>query len=240
MAPRITPADRAIGTILPSSNRVVERATAAILAPFPDIDACFTRISYHGHGNGQPADAYDLPSFLAAGDLLAHAGVGVVCWNGTRGAALGFTPDRELCDRLSQRTGLPAVTTALATLDLLKAMGPRGVAIVSQGTDAEGAVIVEQFRKHDIDIVAERHLGITDNFAAARTPPSRLAEHVADMVRTNDADAILIWSTNLPGHAIADALEESLGIPVLDSAAIGVRASLQVGFGVGVAPRNGR
>ena len=230
---RITPADRAIGTILPSSNRVVERTTQAVLASHPDIDACFARISYHGHGRGQPADGYDLDAFVAAGEMLGHAQVGVICWNGTRGAALGFEPDRRLCDRLSERTGLPAVTTALATVELVRRLGIGRVAIVLQGTAAEGEVIAEQFRRQGVEIGSRTALGITDNFAAARIPPATLARHVEAVAERRDADAVLIWSTNLPGHAVGGTIGRPLRL--LDSATIGVTAALRAGYGIGVA-----
>jgi maleate isomerase len=230
---RITPADRAIGIILPSSNRVVERATAAVLLDYPDVDACFARVSYHGHGNGQPADGYDIPAFAAAADLLTHAGVGVICWNGTRGAAMGFEPDRRLCDELSRRTGVPAVTTALATLDLLKQAGIGRVSIVTQGLASEGEMIVTQFRRQGIAIAGEHHLGITDNFAAANTPLRTLERHVEAFARMRNSDAVLIWSTNLPGHDLVRTSVARFGLPVLDSATVGVLSALKEGFGLG-------
>ena len=74
----------AIGTILPSSNRVVERTTAAILRHLPEVDGCFARIPYAPDGSGQPQGAYDGASYAVAAGLLAHAGVGAVCWMLTR------------------------------------------------------------------------------------------------------------------------------------------------------------
>ncbi len=43
----------AIGTILPSSNRMVERTLAAILPLFPEVDGCVARIPYWGQGMGR-------------------------------------------------------------------------------------------------------------------------------------------------------------------------------------------
>ncbi len=45
---------------------------------------------------------------------------------------------------------------------------------------------------------------------------------IAELAREVGAGAVLIWSTNLPGLA----LEAELGLPVPDSASIGVRACL--------------
>jgi maleate isomerase len=48
-------------------------------------------------------------------------------------------------------------------------------------------------------------------------------------------DAILIWSTNLPGLEAMAPLEAELGIPVIDSAAAGVWGALDA-LGVDMAP----
>jgi maleate isomerase len=48
-------------------------------------------------------------------------------------------------------------------------------------------------------------------------------------------DAILVWSTNLPGLACMAPLEAELSIPVLDSAALGVAAVLHLA-GIDTAP----
>lgn len=234
MPGRISPSDRAIGVVVPSSNRVVERVTQDVLRLFPDVDACFTRIPYHGKGKGQPEHGYDEEAFLAAAGLLAHADVQAICWNGTRGAAMGFTPDRRLCAQVTAMTGLPAVSTALATLELLAQMNVRRLALVSQGTADYGGALNEQFGRHGVEIVLRHDLGITDNYAAARVDPARIATFAREAAATGAVDAVLVWSTNLPGHGIAASLEAELDLPVLDSCAIGVRACL---LALGVDPR---
>lgn len=219
---------RAIGTILPSSNRIVERATLAVLAEIPDVDACFTRIPYFGASNGQPVDGYHLASFLDAADLLAHAKVDVICWNGTRGAGLGFTPDRDLCDQISQRTGLPALTTALATLDLLTSQRLTRIAVLNQGSPAESDRLTQQFNRHGIEVVAIRSLEVRDNYAASDIAPAELAHLTRSVVEEATPDAVLIWSTNFAGYSIAADLQAKLGVSVLDSATVGAKASLHV------------
>ncbi|WP_419956605.1 hypothetical protein, partial [Neoroseomonas rubea] len=112
----------AIGTILPSSNRVVERTTLALLRNMPGVDACFARIPYAPDGTGQPKDGYDLAAYAEAARLLGHAGVGSVCWNGSRGAALGLAADRALAARLSTEAACPATTAALFAAEALAAL----------------------------------------------------------------------------------------------------------------------
>jgi maleate isomerase len=65
--------------------------------------------------------------------------------------------------------------------------------------------------------------------------PSRIAVLARDLARDAKPDAILLWSTNLPGWETMAPLEAELGIPVLDSAAVGVWACLDA-MGIDMAP----
>jgi maleate isomerase len=227
----ITPAAHAIGIMLPSSNRVVERVTLAMLADLSEVDACFTRVPYGGH----PADGYDLPPFEAAAVMLSQARVQSICWNATRGAGLGFEPDRRLCGMITERTGLPSTTTALATLDLLRSLGLERIALLSQGSAAEGERVADRFGAEGITVVAGPTLGITDNFQAALVPPDQLRRRALEAVAAAKPDAVLFWSTNLPGFGLMADLERETGIPALDSTAVGTLAALRP-TGVDLAP----
>jgi maleate isomerase len=224
---RIASGSRAIGVITPSSNRTVERVTNDILALAPDVDACFARVPYFGDGQGQPPDRYDEVPFLAAAEALEQARVDALCWCATRGMALGLAHDRTLSERLQRHTGLPVVTTALAALDALSCFGVGRIALVTQGTAAQGGAFKRGFTDHGVETRAELHLGLTDNFAASRVGPERIADFVKASVTQGGVDAALIWGTNLPGHGFAGQLERELNLPVLDSAAIGVWAALR-------------
>lgn len=214
---------RAFGTILPSANRSVERAIAAALRCFPDLDACHARIPFHGAGLGQPPDGYDAAPYEAAAHHLRHAQVEVVCWNGTRGAGLGLDADRALCTALARAAGVPATTTALATATLLGRMGARRLGLVGAN---DTAALHEAARGLGGEAVAVTALGLTDNLAAAAATPDALRS-MARQVAQSRPDAILIWSTNLPGFEVAAGLEAELGLSVLDSALVGVWACLE-------------
>lgn len=212
----------AIGVILPSSNRVVERVTKSILADFPGVDACFSRVPYAGH----PADGYDLDPFLQSARMLAQAKPGIILWNATRGALLGFEPDRKLCALIEHETGIPATTTALETPLLLKSLGLTKIALLQQGDEPEGVRLAAAFATQGISIVARHDFGITDNFEASNISADEINRQVANLAG-HRPDAILIWSTNLGGHALTGELSARLGIPVLDSAAIGTFAAFR-------------
>lgn len=225
----------AIGTILPSSNRVVERTTLALLRNMPGVDACFARIPYAPDGTGQPKDGYDLAAYAEAARLLGHAGVGSVCWNGSRGAALGLAADRALAARLSTEAACPATTAALFAAEALAALGARRIAFVLPGRAEEAAAHGAGFAPGGLATVGARGLGCPDNLSAAAVPTPAILEAAQALARETSPDAILLWSTNLPGLDAMAPLEAELGIPVLDSAALGVAAALRAA-GLGTAP----
>jgi maleate isomerase len=222
---------RAIGTILPSSNRSVERATTAVMRHFPEFDACFARIPYYGPGIGQPPDAYDAAPYRQAAWQLRHSEVDVVCWNGSRGAALGLAHDEALCAAMAEEAGCTATTAALATARLLGLLGARRLGFVVPG---EADYAEDAAAGFGCSLVAVRGFGQTDNLAAARTPPAEIAAAAREVARERP-DAVLIWSTNLPGWQVVPALEEEFGLPVIDSGSAGVWGCLTA-LGVDPAP----
>jgi maleate isomerase len=89
-----------------------------------------------------------------------------------------------------------------------------------------------------VTTVGARGLGCTDNLAAAAVAPGAILEAARALMAEARPDAILVWSTNLPGFEVMAALEAETGITVLDSAAVGVAAALAAA-GVPTAPLAG-
>lgn len=210
-----------IGVVLPSSNRTVERVAHAIRQDRPELDICMTRVPYDGH----PSDGYELESFRRATLLLADSRPDVILWNATRGAMLGFEPDRVLCRMIEDLAGVPATTTALATLQVLKANGIRRIALIAQGGQEDCARLTDTFGDEGIAVVASSALGIADNFEAAAVTDDDLIGAAADLSARSEPDGLLIWSTNLGGHALSRRCA-GLGMPVFDSTTIGFDVAL--------------
>jgi maleate isomerase len=222
----------AIGTITPSSNRIVERTLAGVLRHIPGVDSCVARITFHGAGLGQPADGYDLDAYRQAAWQLGHAGLAAIAWNGTRGAGLGLDTDRRLCAVMGEAAGCPATTAALDTLALLDRLGARRLGFVTPGDTAYAAEAAAAFGR---ELGPVRSLGLRDNLAAAALAPEAIVALAREVAREGGVDAILLWSTNLPGLAAMAPVEAESGIPVLDSAAVGVWGTL-VAAGIDPSP----
>lgn len=222
----------AIGSIAPSSNRVVERTLAAVMPRFPGLDSCVAKITYYGAGIGQPKDGYDAEAFRHAAWQLGHAQVGVVCWNGTRGAGLGLEHDRVLSGTIAEAAGCPATTAALATATLLERLGARRIGFVTPGATSYA---VEAAAGFGVDLAGVQTLGLIDNHHASLVPPEQIAALVREVAAEARPDAILVWSTNLAGVEVMAPMEAELGIPVIDSAAAGVWGCLAA-LGIDMAP----
>lgn len=216
---------RAIGLIVPSSNRVVERVAAQILAVYPSIDCCIARVPYGGILQAGSTLLYRHEPFDTAAMLLADAGVDAICWNATRGAALGFEADRELCRRIEDRTGVPAVTTSLATLGLLLAESSKKIGFITQGDEVESLDILSKFRLQGVEIVDHSWLGIVSNLNAAHLGAATLLTQARELAARSSLDIVVIWSTNLSGR-VARLREPSPAFTILDSAEIGINAAL--------------
>jgi maleate isomerase len=229
--------ERGVGVLVPSSNRTVERVTETIFARFPELGACYARIPYWGdnRSGGQKADGYDFDALLTAAELLAHAKVELICWNGTKGAALGFEPDRQLFSAIADKTGIPGVSTALATLDILSRLDISRVAIVSPGTEEGLAVIERGFAGAGIELVGHHCFGVVDNFTCATISSETLGEQAERLARTTCAGAVLIWNTNGRGLRAMAQVEQKVDISVFDSTSIGVWACLDA-LGIDMAP----
>lgn len=222
-----------LGVLTPSSNTALEPLTSALAAQVAGCSAHFSRfkvteISLSAQALGQ----FDDSKILAAADLLADARVDVIGWSGTAAGWLGFDSDRRLCERITQRTGIPATTAVLALNELLARMQVSRLALVTPYTADVQQRIVDNYRAIGIDIVAERHLGICVNHDFALVEPAELGRLMHEVAAeaghpARRPQAITTFCTNLRAAPLADAIESALGIPLLDTVSTTVWGQLR-------------
>src|ERR1700744_2675833 len=202
-----------LGMLTPSSNTTLEPVTAAMLAGLPGVSVHFSRFRVTEIAlTGDALAQFDDRPILAAAELLAHAKVDVIAWNGTSSGWLGFDADVRLCERVEASTGIRASTSMLALNEILAATGVKRLGLVTPYIDAVQQRIAANYATLGITCDAERHLGIQDNFAFAAVSSDTLH----DMVRAVAAmgpDAIAIICTNLNAAPLVAALEQETGIP---------------------------
>lgn len=222
-----------LGVLTPSSNTALEPLTSALAAAVPGCSAHFSRfkvteISLSAQALGQ----FDDSKILAAAELLADARVDVIGWSGTAAGWLGFDADRRLVQRISERTGIPATTAVLALNELLALRGVSRLALVTPYTADVQQRIVDNYRAIGIEVVAERHLGISVNHDFALVEPERLLTLMREVALVRP-QAITTFCTNLRAAGLAERVEAELDIPLLDTVSTTVWGQLRA---VGVNP----
>jgi maleate isomerase len=217
-----------LGMLTPSSNTVLEPVTAAMLAGVPEVTAHFSRFKVTEIALSAPALAqFDDSEILAAAELLAHAKVNVIAWNGTSSGWLGFERDVRLCERITQATGIPACTAMLALNEILEKVGATRIGFVTPYLDDVQARINANYEKAGIRVVADRHLGMRDNFSFSTVTADQMRQMTAEIAAAKP-DAIAIVCTNMRGAELAQELEAAHGIPIYDTVATTVWKSVRI------------
>lgn len=230
----MTPADvgwyrqqtKALGTITPSGNIVVERVTTAILRDFPEVSGHFSRIPVFGTSDSYKDD-YDWDAILSTARLLSHANVDAISWNGSKGASLGFDLEPLLCERITKETGIKATTSILALDRVLRERGAKNIGLVSPHTDDYQAKVTAKFEKRGFPCIAEAHAGFSDNFSYCTVPDADIVAMIRKVAAAKP-DAIVTFCTNFPAAHLVATLEQETGIPIYDTVSIGVWDALRV------------
>src|SRR6266481_5703191 len=94
-----------LGMLTPSSNTALEPITNAMLAGSTDISVHFSRFKVTEIALSETAlRQFDDSEILRAAELLAHAKVDVIAWNGTSASWLGIDRDSLLCSKIRDAT----------------------------------------------------------------------------------------------------------------------------------------
>jgi maleate isomerase len=216
-----------LGVLTPSSNTALEPLTSALAAALPACSAHFSRFSVTEISLSQAAlGQFDDSKILAAAELLADAKVDVIGWSGTAAGWRGFDTDHVLVEHIRERTGIAATTAVLALNELLALRGIKRLALVTPYTaDVQGR-IVENYRRIGVEVVAERHLGISVNHDFALVEPERLHALMREVAAARP-QAITTFCTNLHAAPLAETVEAELGIPLLDTVSTTVWGQLR-------------
>jgi len=217
-----------LGMLTPSSNTTLEPVTSRMISGVPEASAHFgrfkvTEIALSKSALGQ----FDDSEILRAAELLSHAKVDVIAWNGTSSGWLGFEADERLCRRITEATGIPACTSVLALNEIFALTGVTRFGLVTPYLDEVQAAIVRNYAASGFECVAERHLRKQDNFSFSEVGADEIRAMVRDVAQSKP-QAITIFCTNLRGAPLVEELERETGIPIYDTIATVVWKSLKL------------
>jgi maleate isomerase len=216
-----------IGVLTPSSNTALEPLTSAMVAAAPGVTAHFARFPVTEISLSDASLAqFDDRKILDAARLLADARVDVIAWSGTSASWLGFDKDEQLCRRITEATGIPATTSVLALNELLARQGAHTLGLVSPYVDEVQRRIVANYKTIGVEVVAERHLGISVNFEFGTVEADTLRRLLREAAEARP-QALTVMCSNLAAAQLAGDLEHALDIPIYDSVATVVWKALK-------------
>jgi len=217
-----------LGMLTPSSNTALEPITQAMVAGLPEVSAHFSRFKVTEIALSDSALAqFDDSEILRAAELLAHAKVNCIGWNGTSSGWLGFERDVKLCERITAATGIAATTSMLALNEILETTGVERLGYVTPYRDDVQQKILANYENIGIGCAGERHLRLQDNFSFAEVTPEEIEEMTLAVAR-DKPQAIAVICTNLRAAPLVDRLERATGLPIYDTIATVVWKSLIV------------
>jgi maleate isomerase len=217
-----------LGMLTPSSNTVLEPVTCDMLREVPEASAHFGRFAVTRIALSEGALAqFDTSGVMQAATLLSHARCQVIGWSGTSSSWLGFESDERLVSAIEAGTGARGCSSVLALNEILARTGVRRLGLVTPYLPDVQRRIVSNYAAAGIEVVAERHLGLEDNFSFSEVGAESLRAMTREVAQARP-EAIAVLCTNLRGGPLAPALEAELGIPVYDSVATVVWKSLQL------------
>jgi maleate isomerase len=216
--------DTFVGMITPSGNTVVERITLGIMRHFPRVSTHFSRTPVFGKKDSFPND-YDWEGMLGAAQLLAHAKLSVITWNGSKGASVGMNLDRKLVERVTELTGAKSTTSMLAIDEVFREDAVKTYALVSPYSEDYAKQIVTTLASEGYQCIESISANLKDNMSFSLIP----LEMVADMMREAakaKPQAILSCCTNFPGATVVGEMERELGLPIYDTTSMAVWKTL--------------
>lgn len=148
---------------------------------------------------------------------LADANVDVVgfgCTTGSLVAGVGY--DKKIVKLIRKVTQKPAVTTAGAVVQSLKALGLSRMSVATPYTEDLNKLERRFLEQNGFSVDKIVGLGLIDNIKIAETEPETLSSLVKK-ANTTRAEGIFISCTNLPTLDRIAALEQALKKPVVSS-----------------------
>jgi maleate isomerase len=201
-----------LGIVLPANNSVLEPE----LWPRLPVDAALhtARILVRGDLTSRAIEAMEAQIGRAVDELVA-TGVDLIAYADM--VTTFLMPDgwnRERSSEIESSSGLPCISAWTAMERALSAIGARRLAVGGPYPAAIHARAVAYFRKMGFDVVADATLDVL----SVRAVPEVSRESVialAGSIARPEADAIVLLATDLPTFDAIDAIEASIGRPML-------------------------
>ena len=220
-----------VGFITPSSNTALEPLTMAMTEQISSlVSVHFSRVPVKTLTLGsQDIAQFQTQKLVGAASLLADGGLDAILWNGTSGTwtGKGLEADVELCEEIRCLTGVPASTSSLALVDVLKHYGVKKLGLAVPYIEEPAREIIETYGKQGFTTVKSARLEETENKVIGNIPFERIRQLLRE-ADSPDAECIVVACTNLPAAVLVGEMEAELRKPVFDSIAVTLWKALKM------------
>lgn len=208
------PARARVGLLLPSTNWVME----------PDLwDALWPRASVHTSRLPLDDVTADAERRMVATAPMAAAAIGplrpdvTVFGCTSAGGVLGRVTERQMVVELAAHAQSPVVSVIGASLEVLRSLGVRRLAIFTPYVEDLTDAVAQSFSAEGFAVEQVASLGLTENQAIGLLTPDEVAAAVIEAMEGTAADAVFVSCTNLRAVAAREWIEAALGRPVVTS-----------------------
>ncbi len=214
---------RHFGVLIPSTNTTVEIEYTRLLPA--DLQVHVARLGKGGSTAFAPSLDADV-TYQAK--LLGTAKVEVVALAQTSASLFADDYDAVTIRRMQEGAGVPALTSAVAIGEAVRALGARRIALVSPYSEAVIGRAKRYYEsKHGLEVVALEGFGATDAYAIGSLGPENARDAFARIDRP-DIEVLVVPGGNFPTMAHIAAWEQSFGKPVITTNQAALWAMLRV------------
>jgi maleate isomerase len=198
------------GVLIPSTNTTVEIEYNRLLPP--TLQAHVGRLLTSGTGPFSPSKDVDI-AYQAR--LLGTAKVKVVSLAQTSASLFADDYDAEVTQRMSKAAGVPAITSAQAIGQAVRALGARRIALVSPYSPP----VLERARhyyesKYGLDVLALEGFAATDSYMIGKLGPENARDAFARIDRP-EIEVFVVPGGNFPTMSFVPEWEREFSKPVV-------------------------
>ena len=198
------------GVLIPSTNTTVEIEYSRLLPP--SLQVHVGRLLTSGTGPFAPSKDEDVDY---QSRLLGTAKVEVISLAQTSASLFADDYDENVTQRISAAAGVPAITSAQAVGQAVRALGAQRIALVSPYSQP----VIERAKhyyesKYGLQVVALEGFAATDSYMIGKLGPENARDAFARINRP-EIEVLVVPGGNFPTMSFVPAWEQEFGKPVI-------------------------
>lgn len=207
-----------LGFLVPPGNPTLEPEMAMLA--IPDVSQHFTRMYAEGTTGSlagqEERNRQQLAHVEEDTARLAQVKPGVIVLGHTATSyTLGREGERELCDRMTKKCGIPFVTAFASVVAALEHLGVRRVAYAAPYNEANTLMGKKHLETFGFEVPKYANLpGVTNIYEENEERAYQLARSV----NVDAAEAVFLSGVGMPTLAMLQRAEDDFGKPVISSA----------------------